>query len=429
MMVISRGKKVLGAIAICAAIVFVALKIQRIRLQRVTVLNPVANASGQCTPPKPDSIIRIRTQGKPFQALPSNDGCWMFVTQHAPSTVALYGNINGSLRLSRMLYMNADPMGMQQSHDGRTLIVVGGSDIVFVVVRKLVEGMPDPIEGTIHFSDHHRMEFYVAVTSDDRFAFVNNERTGGVTVVDIAKARATKFDTSAAIGLIPTGYAPVGMTFSPDQKLMYVVSQEASEDAQLPLRCRPEDAAGDNVAPDHVRGTIETVDVATARTNPSAAVLNTTVAGCNPVRIALSLAGDIAFVTARDDDALLVLDTKRMRIPNDSSIIARVPVGTAPVGVLVTNDGGRVLVANSNRFRKSAKDEQTVSVIDATGGASGHLQVVATIPAGAFPRELVVMPGSRTLVITNYNSRDIELVNLTSQGGMRERPPSHEKNQ
>ena len=45
--------------------------------------------------------------------------------------------------------------------------------------------------------------------------------------------------------------------------------------------------------------------------------------------------------------------------------------------------------------------------------------MIGEIPAGAFPRELRLMPNGRTLVLTNYNSKTVQLVDLAKIPGAR----------
>jgi DNA-binding beta-propeller fold protein YncE len=93
-------------------------------------------------------------------------------------------------------------------------------------------------------------------------------------------------------------------------------------------------------------------------------------------------------------------------------VIGSVSVGTAPVGVTVSADGGLVFVTNSNRFAGSQRGE-AVSVIDSRRIRDGAAAVVGSIPAGAFPRVLQVTGGGRSLLISNFGSSTIAVIDLT----------------
>lgn len=89
--------------------------------------------------------------------------------------------------------------------------------------------------------------------------------------------------------------------------------------------------------------------------------------------------------------------------------MAMVPVGKAPVGIAVA--GERIYVANSNRFATGSKSEW-LSVIDARKIAQGEQAVLGHVPTGAFPREVFVMGDGKTLLVTNFNSNSMELIDI-----------------
>jgi hypothetical protein len=61
-------------------------------------------------------------------------------------------------------------------------------------------------------------------------------------------------------------------------------------------------------------------------------------------------------------------------------------------------------------------------VVDAGRIRDGAAAVVGRIPAGKFPRELRVIDGGRTLVVTNFLSDDVQLVDLQR---LSLAPPNH----
>jgi hypothetical protein len=87
--------------------------------------------------------------------------------------------------------------------------------------------------------------------------------------------------------------------------------------------------------------------------------------------------------------------------------VAAIPVGEAPVGVATVDRGRTVIVADSNRFLGDPDDDEELSVVD-TKTAS----VVGTLPAGAFPREVTLSRDGRTLLVTNFGSSTLELIDV-----------------
>ncbi|HEY4130683.1 MAG TPA: hypothetical protein VGM50_08695, partial [Gemmatimonadaceae bacterium] len=145
---------------------------------------------------------------------------------------------------------------------------------------------------------------------------------------------------------------------------------------------------------------------------PAHSILRSIPTGCNSVRLVLSPSGDRAYVTVRAEDALLIFDTAKLTGDTTGVRVARVSVGTSPVGVAVVDSGRRVIVTNSNRFGGGANDDQVLTVIDVSQGGGAAPTVLGNVPAGAFPREMRVSHDGRTLFLTNFNSKNIEMIDL-----------------
>ena len=102
---------------------------------------------------------------------------------------------------------------------------------------------------------------------------------------------------------------------------------------------------------------------------------------------------------------------KKLLADPDRALIGRVPVGGAPVGVAVLDGGSRVAVTNSNRFG-DGKATQSLTIIDAQKIQSGEAAVIGTVPAGLFPRELTVSKDQRTLLLTNFGSKTLAVIDV-----------------
>jgi DNA-binding beta-propeller fold protein YncE len=372
-------------------------------------------AQAGCGLPLADSVVFVPVPGNPFQALPSADGCWLFValnSDSAPQTgIAVLHRGNGAATVTRMVPLASGPAGMALTHDGALLLVSADDHVYFLDVARLTSGAGDPIVGQM--SDGPTAgSVYVNVTTDDHFVFVSDERASAITVIDLPKARASKFAPGAVVGRIPVGRAPIALSFSPDERYLYTTSEVAPNDWGWPAACKPEGRMGAMAnGPVFPPGALIVVDVARAQTDPAHAVLARVPAGCSPVRLALSARGDRAYVTARNSNAVLAFDTAKLLADSAHAQVASIPVGPAPVGIACADIGRPVLiVANSNRFAGGANDAQKLTVLDAAG--NGASAVLGTILAGGFPRELRLTDGGRTLVVTNFNSMSVELVDL-----------------
>ena len=369
--------------------------------------------AADCNRPTPQPITHVELPANPFEPIPTNDGCWIFVslarTQSEPGRIAVLRRHNGNVSIVRTVSVEDSPAGMVMTHDGKILIVAVGESVAFLDSQRLISGSSSPVLRYWTDGTGNAGHVYVNVTSNDEYLFVSDEGAGTITVTNLARARASSFSNDFAVGKIPVGVAPIALTFSPDERYLYTTSQ-VMRDSGWPVECRPE--ANQQAPPDHPQGAILVVDVSLAKTQPSKSVVATVKAGCNPVRLVISPKGEIAYVTARGDHSLLAFDTKRLLRDSTHALIARVPVGTAPVGVEVIEHGHKVVVTNSNRFAGGADDRQTLVVLNASKVAAGAAAILGTIPAGGFPREIRLTPDRLTLLLTNFTSRTLELIDL-----------------
>lgn len=373
-------------------------------------------AATECNAPSRYASVTVSTPGSPFQALPSFDGCWVFVSiprsaNNSP-TIAVYRRSNGSLSLVREATLAAPPTGMALTSDGKLLVVAANDRVAFIDTERLVTGRDDAVLGYLADASA-KGRVYANVTSDNKFVFIADENSATVSVIDLEKARATRFDSSATVGKIPTGVLPIALSFSPDQRFIYITSQIAPATLNWPIECKQEGPnPANDLMPMYPEGAIHVVDVERAKRDPAHAIVANVPAGCSPVRLALSPDGTRAYVTARNSNALLTFDTGKLVADPRGAVVGRVPVGTAPVGVAVVNRGRQVIVTNSNRFAGSTADAQSLTVIDAGRVSEGAGAVVGSIPAGAFPRELRVTQDGRTLILTNFGSRTVQVIDL-----------------
>jgi DNA-binding beta-propeller fold protein YncE len=367
-----------------------------------------------CNQPTLQPIVHVSLPGRPFQPLATSDGCWIFVTMSSmvasDNGIAVLRRSGGRVSLAHVVPFEGGATSLVMTHDGTLLMVAAGDRVVFLDPVRLTAGrggavlgsMVDPAgEGRINLN----------VSPDDRYLFVSEERSAAIAVIDLGQARQSRFSPASVVGRIPVGNAPIALVFSPDGKRLYTTSQSAPAGLTWPNMCRPEGAAA-SVLVNHPFGAVIVVDVARAESDPAHSVIATVAAGCNPVRLALSPAGDRAYVSVRGDDTVLVFDTEKLASDSAHALVAKVPVGTAPVGIAVIDHGSKIVVTNSNRFAGSAADHQDLNVIDASKVASGAAAVVGSIPAGGFPREIRTTADGRTLLLTNFTSKTLEIVDL-----------------
>ena len=66
-------------------------------------------------------------------------------------------------------------------------------------------------------------------------------------------------------------------------------------------------------------------------------------------------------------------------------------------------DSNRIVVADST---------SSLAVVNVGAALAGRPAQAGLLPAGRFPREMAPEPGGRTLLVTNFASGQVELVNM-----------------
>lgn len=371
----------------------------------------------RCNQPTPEAVAYVELP-VPFAAIPSSDGCWIFASVSRPNGIAVLEREGGRITQRRIIPTGGSGWGtggsvwgMVLTRDGQMLLAVGEGRVVFVDVPRAKLGDGDPVLGDLVY-DRSAESVQVNVTADDRFAFVSDERRQRITVIDVARARRSRFSPASVVGSIPVGWSPVALTFSPDDRFLYATSQAALSSSKWPNECESQGADPTRPSFFTPQGAIHVIDVERAKSDAAHAVIATVPAGCAPVRLAIAPKGDFVYVTARHSDLLLVFDTRKLTADPEHARVAAIPVGVRPVGVAVADGGRLIFVANGNDLR-APTDKQSVTVIDAARVLEGAAAVIGRVPAGAFPREVHVTADGRTVLLANSNSNTLQLIDVT----------------
>jgi DNA-binding beta-propeller fold protein YncE len=383
-------------------------------LALLALLAPLTAQALACNGAAAKPVTLVDVPGQPFSAIPSADGCWVYVsltsgTADTGPGVALYSRKHGDLALERTLPISGSPMGMALTHDGQLLIVASGANVAFVDVERLTSGAPKAVLANWNAGGRLAARSYAMVSADDHYVFVTDEFSGIVSILDLAAARASGFSQRPQLRNVTVGSHPVGLTLSSDQRYLLVASEIMSA-ADSERHCRGEDVAHGEQA--HAEGSITVIDVPAALTNPAAAVVKTVRAGCNPVRITSSPESGRVYVTARGSNALLVFEESQLTSPMAQDRPVQVAVGNAPIGVHLLDHGRRVLVANSDRWAASSNGVQSISVLDTAKIGATPASLVGSIPVHGFPREIRSTDDGNTLLVTNFSARALEVVDL-----------------
>lgn len=339
--------------------------------------------------------VTVPVPGNSTAMLGAADGRWAFASLSDvtdPAGIAVLAADNGSLRLVRTVSLPSqltNANGMALTHDGRFLLVAGSTATAVLSVAALEDGSPDPVAGVLPESGTGQWE--VAVTGDDRYAFVTDETSGDLIVYNLATALQNRFSApGVAAGFVPLAPGAVGVAIAPSGRQIYVSTLGASgPHGQLCVldTARVESGAG------------------------SAAILGHVAAGCQPVRVAVAPSGSTVWVTALQSDALFGFSAPDLTADPAQALRAIVPVGSEPVGLVLIDGGQLALVGNSNRGLVTGAGSdapQTVSVVSTSAALAGRPSVLGAVQAGLFPRDLSFDQASGEVLVANYNSESVE---------------------
>jgi DNA-binding beta-propeller fold protein YncE len=347
-----------------------------------------------------DTARFASVQGSPFGVVTGAGGRFTFVSSDgsgAGGVVEVFtGDGMGVAPVATIPVVGGAPAGMALAEGGRVLLVADGANLSLIDVAAAERGSAGAVVASQQTPGSEAIE--VGVTPDGRFALVSMETSAQVDVFRLHGEASPSF-----VGAVRVGMAPVGMAFSPDGRTAYVTSEVAG--AVRPSRT----GAGGSLrlTTQGQTGTLSVLDVSKMEQDPRRAVIRTVDAGCSPVRVAVSPDGRTVWVTARGSDAVLGFSARALA-SDSGALVAVVDVGAAPVGLALVDGGARLIVADSNRFGTGSS--ASLAVLDTSAALAGGPALLGYLPAGGFPREMTVGGGGSTLLVTNYDSGQLEAV-------------------
>jgi DNA-binding beta-propeller fold protein YncE len=145
--------------------------------------------------------------------------------------------------------------------------------------------------------------------------------------------------------------------------------------------------------------------------DPRSSIVKTVNAGCAPARVITSPDGNQVWVTAGGGNTLEAFSAGKLLTDTQHALIAKVPVGQIPLGLVLVNNGKRMVVADSNRDNVGTA-KPGLAVIDVDKALAGQPAVLGTIKSGLAPRQFALEPNGKTLLVTNTQSGQVEAVNV-----------------
>ena len=332
----------------------------------------------------------------PFGVVTTGDGRWAFVSLTGPRTIGVLKVAASPVPslIRQVPVAAAGLLGETLTPGDRYLLVANdGSGADVLSAQELEQGGKHPLVGTLAAPGGAQLpgSIEVAVSPDGDFVFVSLEEDSSIAVFNLRRALSAGFSEADYVGSIPAEPGPVGLAFSPDGRWLYSTSEASAARGQI--------------------GTLTVISVPTAESDPAASVVSTVAAGCNPVRVISSTDGRVVWVTARASNSLLAFSAARLRTDPAHALLADVRVGELPVGLALVRNGTRIVVADSNRF-SDAGASASLAVVDVPDALKGRPALLGYLPAGRFPRQMAVEQGGQTLLVTNFDSSQLESVNV-----------------
>ena len=382
--ILNQTSKVLdptGTIVSCSTAVAAAPTLPQVQTRFVTgLLEPfgVAFASNNKQAFVDSLFTPTRSPSNPT-VLRSDSGITVYSVTASGMTYERVGTLSkGSL------------VGMALSPSGRTLAAADASGASIFSVSRMERLKSSPsswLLGSFVSKGHGAIE--TAFSPDNDYVFVTLESSDQMAVFNLKKAESNGFEASDLIGYVPLGIAPVGMAISPNGGYLYVTSEA--------------------VTPTGEEGTLSTIDLRRAEHDPSRSVISTVWAGCSPVRV-VATRSDV-YVTARGSDDLIAFSAADLVSNPTTAMIGQVQVGEAPVGLALVRQDKRIVVADSNRFSVGAAPSD-LAVVSTSNDGSMHLLGYAG--AGGFPRDMAVSPNGQVLIVSDFDSGDLEEIGVST---------------
>jgi YVTN family beta-propeller protein/VCBS repeat-containing protein len=301
------------------------------------------------------------------------------------------------LAVSPPIVVGGSPVGVAFSPDGDVAYVTDGGgfvgysvSVIDTATHTVVDTNPaTPAVDPIVVGGWPQR---VAFSPDGSFAYVTNQGSGTVSVIDTATH--TVIDADPATPVVDSylvGGAPYGVAFSPDGGFAYVTNANGN--------------------------TVSVIDTATHTvidTNPATPAVDRISVGSLPYGVAFSPNGGFAYVTNGGSDTVSVIDTATHTVIDANPAtpgVDPIPVAGLPYGVAFSPDGDLAYVVNLSGNTVSVIDTATHTVIDADPATPG----VDAISVGGGPREVAFSPDGSLAYVTNFASDTVSVIDTATR--------------
>ncbi|HEX5189586.1 MAG TPA: serine/threonine-protein kinase [Streptosporangiaceae bacterium] len=356
-----------------------------------------ATASGKQLPAQP--LVSVPNGGgNPFGIAASADGKAVFVVTDTSVEVLKVAS-DGSLthgwdyQIAGATTQRAATTALV-TPNGKYLLVAVDNGIAVLNAQAAAMGAPSANLGfmAVPGLTKYGRAVGLAVTPDNKFAFVALQFADQVGVFDLASAVKTGAYSSAYVGSLNAGTQPVGLAVSPDGTTLYATN--FVQDSPV------------------VPGQLTLFDVSKAATKgqQKTAQISHVKAGCNPARIVVSTDGKTVWVTTRQSNEVLGYSASQLRTDPAKALHARVRVGQTPIGIASVKDGSRLVISDNDG---SHTGSPSLAVLDPNAALNGKPALVGYIKSGVSPHEVTLSADGQFLYVACRESAQVQVVNLS----------------
>ncbi len=346
------------------------------------------------------NTLKLR-YGNPYGVAVSRDGKYVFATNPATLSVLIM-NPNQTAVTQYHYYVASSgetAEGLALTGDGRYAAVAVGNQIN---VQGTVPAEQDAstanaanliVPGVHPVTDADE----VALSPDDRFAFVTLRNSGKLAVFNMQEAL-TRGQTQPGVfvGTVTLGIQPTGMAVSPDGQWLYVVSAAKSHTT----------AFGPS------EGLVSVLSIQKLETNPNSALVGQATAGCGPAGVVASPDGKMVWVTAQASNELLGFSAAKLRTDPEHALTAQVRVGQTPTGAILVDGGTKIIVADTNLNGLPGSDN--LAVVNVAAAIARKPALVGYIPSGRSPLDFALSANGQYLYVSDSGAPQVQIVNVST---------------
>lgn len=364
--------------------------------------NSVQDPPGCKTLSKEPVAATLPLPGQPFEALSTFSNQWIFVSlssqKAASNGIAVLQQQGKQVCLKRVIPLTGTPLGLALTEKGDLLLVADNDGIAVIDTQQAEAGTQGALLGYVRDKSASGI-VNVGISGDESYAFATNQDAGMLDVFDFQRMRADDFNPDVQLAQVSLGAGLLGLAVAQDSRYLYATVGAQREFASSASTCAQE-------------GKLEQIDLLRLKQDPRHLIVAQAAAGCDPGQVYLSADDATAWVTARGNNKVYAFNTLMLTSNPHGALVGSGTVGTEPVGLGIAQNGSLLLVANSNCYA-APRQPQKLSVLDLRKVIEGGQALLTTLTIGACPREITVESDDQTVLVANFGSNTLTIINVT----------------